>query len=296
MRFDRLMSRFPLAESEARAARQLSAGLPEDAPQDWRQLAAVLAVRDALGTRHRPVVLGISGGQGAGKTTLARLLVAALALQGRRAERVSLDDFYLTRPARQALADNVHPLLATRGVPGTHDVALALAVLRALRAGEEAWIPVFDKTIDDRRPQGSDRHVHSGADLLVFEGWCLGAPPQPAADLHEPVNDLERYQDPDGRWRGYVNDCLAGEYQALWRCVDELLFLEVPDLASVIRWRLAQEAEHPAGRRMARETVEKFVAHYERLTRWMLMTLPRKADLVGVLDRRHVLKDLYLRR
>lgn len=260
--------------------------LPVQAPDDWRQLAAALAVSCLDEVR----VLGISGGQGAGKSTLASLLVAALEALGRRAISVSLDDFYLTWAERQQLSREVHPLLATRGVPGTHDVALACRTLDGLLEAGECTVPVFDKSVDDRTALG--RTVSGPFDLVVFEGWCVGAPAEPVARLAEPVNDLERAEDPEGRWRTYVNEALENDYPALWNTLQSLLFLMVPDMAAVIRWRTEQEQAHPAERRMTAEAIGRFVAHYERLTRWMSESMPARADLLALLDDEHRLAEL----
>ncbi|HEY5644609.1 MAG TPA: hypothetical protein VIS76_01585, partial [Pseudomonadales bacterium] len=190
MEFERLVDCFRLND-RARQIRTLRDGLPEAAPPDWRALAALLAVRFAEAVpAGEPVVLGISGGQGAGKTTLAALLVQALSLRGRRGVTLSIDDFYLPRRDRHALAKTVHPLLATRGVPGTHDVALAVEVIDAVRAGRPARCPVFDKAADDRLPAAQAQVIEPGVDLVIFEGWCVGAQAQPDAALAVAVNDL----------------------------------------------------------------------------------------------------------
>lgn len=278
-----------LSGREAEAGALLSA-LPETAPEDWRRLASVLALRQGAGT----AVLGIGGGQGAGKTTLARLTAQAFEATGRHAVCLSLDDFYLTRAERLALGAQVHPLLTTRGVPGTHAVDLAIAVIGDLKAGRGALSPVFDKAGDDRTAER--RHIDPGAEVVIFEGWCVGAPAQPEDALLAPCNELEQVEDAGGSWRRYVNACLAADYQRLWRLMDELVFLKVPDIQAVLRWRTEQEQEHPPGRRMSAAALVRFVAHYERLTRWMGEILPETAELVGFLDGNHRLADLRVRR
>ncbi|MEJ2088781.1 MAG: hypothetical protein P8Y69_09990, partial [Gammaproteobacteria bacterium] len=263
--------------------------MSKDGPEDWRNLAVLLA----LVCRDEPRkgrVLGIGGGQGAGKTTLATKLVESLSLVGLTAAALSIDDFYLTRAARQRLAHTVHPLLGTRGVPGTHDVMLAVSVIRALKSGEITTCPRFDKAVDDRAPEGST--LGPDLDVIIFEGWCVGVPPQPAAALDIPANDLERIEDPNGVWRRYVNDRLTEEYPALWALIDDLVYLQVPDMRAVLRWRTQQEAQHPPGRRMDPAALARFGAHYERLTRWMSEELSRTAQLVGFLDENHQLEDL----
>jgi D-glycerate 3-kinase len=286
------------AGADADRAAKLAGALGPTVPDDWRHLAVALALAiesDAIGDAGTSgaLVLGIGGGQGAGKTTLAGALVDTFERLGRRALSMSLDDFYLTRSERERLGREVHPLLATRGVPGTHDVGLAVSVIETLKAGGRAPVPVFDKSKDDRAIEQPDRG--GGLDVLIFEGWCVGVPPQPAEALALPVNDLERDEDPDGRWRNYVNDQLEHEYPPLWALMDRLLFLKVPDMNAVLRWRTAQEQQHPPEKRMDAAALKRFVSHYERLTGWMGEALPGTADMVGLLDRDHRLADLIVR-
>lgn len=231
-------------------------------------------------------VLGICGAQGSGKSTLATDLMQRLAATGLRVATLSLDDLYLTKPARQALAVKVHPLFATRGVPGTHDIALGLATIAALARGEPARLPRFDKGRDDRAPESGWPHVPAGTQVLLLEGWCLGAAPQPEAELVLPVNALEAAEDPDGTWRGFANTALARDYPALWQQIDRLIFLAAPDWAVVAKWREQQEAElrQRAPEAMTPAEVTRFIQHYERLTRWMLAELPDRADLTLRLD------------
>ena len=263
--------------------------MPPDAhaapPQGFDGALVARVLDDALASRAR--VYGISGLQGTGKSTLAAQLVAMAATRGLRAVALSIDDFYLDLPARQALAREVHPLLATRGPPGTHEVALAGATLDALRAGRRARLPAFDKLGDRHLPQAQWRDV-DGVDLVVFEGWCLGVPPQDDAALRAPLNALERDEDADGRWRRWCNDALARDYPALWQRIDRLLFLQPPGFGIVPQWRWQQEQALQARDRsrqgMSRAQVERFVQHYERVSRQSLRTVPALADVIVELD------------
>lgn len=252
-------------------------GFPED--------FAARVLDDALA--HEARVLGISGLQGTGKSTLAAQIVDTAASRGLRAVAVSLDDFYLDRPQRLQLARDVHPLLATRGPPGTHAVALACTTLDRLRAGDAVRVPVFDKLGDRRLPEAQWRDT-LGNDLVIFEGWCLATPPQPADALAEPINALERHEDPDGTWRRWCNDALGRDYPPLWQRIDRLLFLQPPGFDIVPEWRWQQEqslqARDPSRAGMARAQVERFVQHYERVSRQALRALPALADLVVPLD------------
>ena len=224
---------------------------------------------------HGPgLVVGLSGPQGAGKTTIARAVAAQLEGVGLRTAVFGLDDLYLAKAARERMAREVHPLLVTRGPPGTHDVALGVERLRALRQPGEVRLPRFDKSLDDRAPVASA--FQGPADVILFEGWCLKLRPQPEAAVATPVNVLEREEDGDGRWRSHVNAQLSGPYAELWSEIDRLIVLTAPDWSAVVRWRAEAEADNGA---MSRAELARFLQHYERLTRWAQAELPPRADL-----------------
>jgi len=237
----------------------------------------------------RPALIGLCGPQGSGKSTVALILRELLAGRGHTVAVLSLDDFYLTHAERQQLASTIHPLLATRGVPGTHDVALAMRTLDALGASGCVALPSFDKARDDRRPASDWMRVSAPVDFVLFEGWCVGARPQSEAALEQPINDLERGSDPDGRWRCYVNARLQDDYAALFARIDELILLKAPAFESVYEWRAEQE--HKLRDRVERSGAEasglmnepalrRFIAHYERLTRHIMSEMPARADVV----------------
>lgn len=220
------------------------------------------ALEDALAASDGIPVLAISGLQGSGKSTLAAQVVA--------------------------LARDVHPLLRTRGPPGTHELPLAHATLDAIVAGQPVALPRFDKLADERMAIAAWPRVDGALDLLVFEGWFLGIPAQAEDALDPPLNALERDADADGRWRRGCNQALANDYAALWARLDRLWFLQPPDFAVVPRWRWEQEqhlqATQPGRSGMSRAQLEHFVQHYERVSRQALRTLPAPADRVIALD------------
>ena len=247
-----------------------------------------------------PLIIGLAGAQGSGKSTLAAQLAqrlpfctgalpngaGALPDAGGSVVAVSLDDFYLSKARRQALAAQIHPLFATRGPPGTHDLPLLLDALLRVRSGRPVSLPVFDKLADDRLPPQHWRHF-ARIDVLILEGWCIGARPQPAALLAEPVNALEAAEDPHALWRTRINQALAGSYARAWAMLDALAFLAAPDWETVPRWRAQQEAglARATGRPgMDSAAIARFCAHYERLTRWQLADTPRHAVLTLQLD------------
>jgi D-glycerate 3-kinase len=243
---------------------------------------------------RRPYILGLSGLQGSGKSTLARVMKAQAEARGWATEVLSLDDFYYARSEREALAHQVHPLLRSRGVPGTHEIELLLSVLAALpHASEKLPVthPRFDKGRDTRIPPSRWPRISRVPNLVIVEGWALGIRPQLHSALLTPINELERKEDPDGSWRRWVNKQLRG-YQPLWRKFDALIVLQAPSWEIVRRWRGEQEedllARH-APLAMDATAMERFLAHFERLSRHALTTLPALADTcVEYDDARHV--------
>jgi D-glycerate 3-kinase len=242
------------------------------------------AIRSCLEVHlGKPIVVGLCGAQGSGKSTLCRALTDKLELGGIAAETLSLDDLYLTRQAREALAGEIHPLLRTRGVPGTHDTKMGLDIFDALDAGDPLHLPRFDKAIDDRAPTEDWRRTERDVQVLLFEGWCVGASPQSSEALATAANRLEREEDKDKVWRTYVNDALGGTgYRKLFERMDLLILLAAPDFSIVADWRIQQEKELRAitGQGMQDEEVRRFVDHYERLSRHILEEMPTRADLV----------------
>lgn len=257
-------------------------------------------IEAALPTRlgdaaRRPFVLGIAGAQGSGKSTVAARLAGRLRARGVACALLSLDDLYLDGVRRVALAREVHPLLRTRGVPGTHDVGLGLAIVAALGEAGPVALPRFDKARDEPEPRDAWDTFEGPADVLILEGWCLGARPQASEALAAPVNALERDSDPDGGWRRYVDDQLAGPYRRLFDRIDLRVLLAAPDFDTVAAWRIEQErtlraqclAEgRPAGKLMTDAEVRRFVAYFQRITEQMLRDAAGIADLVIPLDAR----------
>ena len=243
---------------------------------------------------RRPYILGLSGLQGSGKSTLARVMKVQAEARGWATEVLSLDDFYYSRSEREALARDVHPLLRTRGVPGTHEIELMLSVLAALpHASDKLPVshPRFDKGRDTRFPPSRWPRTTRPPKLVIVEGWALGIRPQLQAALARPINALERTEDTDASWRHWVNKQLRG-YQPLWRKFDALIVLQAPGWEIVRRWRGEQEQEllaRHAPLAMDAAAMERFLAHFERLSRHALATLPAMADTcVEYDDDRHV--------
>lgn len=264
---------------------------------DYFQPLAAWVHRQVSARRGRGFVLGVNAAQGAGKSTLAAFLADYLRAQcDFNVATLSVDDIYLPRADREALARTVHPLLATRGVPGTHDTELGQATIKKLQAlgeGEGLRLPRFDKLQDDRLPADEWPVVTGPVDVILFEGWCVGSQPVSEQELQEPVNDLEQAQDASGDWRRYVNRQLGAGYQALFELLDALVFMAVPNFDCVRRWRTEQEHQLIAAGNTARgqgmndAQVAEFVQYFERITLHNLAVLPQRADVVLRLGQDH---------
>ena len=244
-----------------------------------------------------PCVLGINGAQGTGKSTLADFILEYLAVEHDRITVVlSIDDLYLTRVQRQALAQDVHPLLGTRGVPGTHDVELGLSIigsLKNLEQGQTLLVPRFDKSADDRFAESEWTQVNGPVDLIILEGWCVGSESVPDDELLLPINDLETSEDPNGIWRNYVNRQLQDVYPQLFESLDALVFMSAPDFDCILKWRMEQEeklaasSNAPETRVMTKTQIKRFIQHYERITRQNLKSLATRAEVVFKLGPDH---------
>lgn len=239
---------------------------------------------------RRPLVIGLCGAQGSGKSTVSAGLADRLRAQGLAVALLSIDDIYLSREEREALA-SVHPLLRTRGVPGTHDVALGLRSIEACGRSGASLLPRFSKRNDTREPESAWARIEGPVDIVLFEGWCVGAVPQAPMALVEPVNALERIEDPDCRWRRHVNDHLGDAYQRLFDRIDRLILLAAPSFDCVSGWRKEQEhklrASLPSedlGETLCDAEIERFVQHYQRITQHILAEMPGRADVTIRLD------------
>jgi D-glycerate 3-kinase len=234
----------------------------------------------------RPALIGVGGAQGSGKSRFCREFAAQSSL---RVAHFSLDDVYLTKSERERLAQTTHPLFITRGPPGTHDLELAkytIAQLSSARPNDATPLPRFDKRADDREPENQWPVFIGRPDLILVDGWCLGAIPPMGAPVG-PVNELEAEEDPDRIWRNHTIAPLATRYPLFFRQFDCLVYLQAPSFDVVRTWRAEQE-EETLGRPLTlaeRSSLNRFIEHYERLTRAMLDGQHR-AEWIAHLDER----------
>jgi len=241
--------------------------------------------------------VGLNGSQGSGKSTLADFIKMYLESQHQLSVAViSLDDFYLSQQTRNHLADTVHPLLKSRGVPGTHNTQLMSSTLNALKSEQpNCRLPRFNKAIDDPEPETNWPLITKKVDVVIMEGWCWGTPEQTEQELVNPINTLESEEDKNGTWRKYVNDSLKSEYLALYQQMDFWLMLKAPSFDCISNWRKEQEHklrqahtlltdENVPSAIMSDKQVERFIQHFQRLTEHGLKHVPEKCNLVLQLD------------
>lgn len=273
-------------------------------------------IQSLRGDRQRSILVGINGAQGTGKSTLTVFLQALLSvLYQIPTASFSIDDLYLTRAERENLAADLHPLLLTRGVPGTHDLDIGQQLvdrLTSANADSETPIPVFDKSRDDRAPASTWPVFKGRAEVVLMEGWCVGALPEASLEsLEQPINRLEEKEDAGAAWRGYVNQCLKGKYSKFFGQIDCLIMLKAPSMERVLEWRTLQEHKlrakvddapnesvSGAGRSnglMADDQIARFIMHYERVTRACLAEMPARADALIRVDDDHSFSEPLIR-
>lgn len=236
----------------------------------------------------RPVLIGVAGAQGSGKTTVCKLLEMA---NRPRFAHFSLDDVYWSKAERADLGKLIHPLFATRGPPGTHDLDLAIGTITALRQAtpdSETRLPSFDKLRDEPAPKSDWPIYHGRPEAILFDGWCLGATPP---EKSKPLNAVEAI-DSDGKWRAAQAVFLAEEYASFFALFDAMIYLKPPNWEIVRRWR-GQQEEQLLGRTLTRDEnakLDRFLMHYERITRSM-MAGGHGAEVVVELNEQRVVQS-----
>ena len=243
--------------------------------------------------KKEPIIIGLSGGQGSGKSTIAQILKIILECKFKlNVVYFSIDDFYKTFKERKEMAKKIHKLFLTRGVPVTHDTSLLKRVLHNLlkKNFKPFLIPLFDKSNDDRYPKQNWKKIVKKPDIIIFEGWCVSAKSQ-TKNLKKPINKLEKEFDKDLIWRKKVNNELKNKYNKIFKLIDKNIFLKVPNFSYVYKWRILQEKKLKflaKGKKiMTKNEVKKFVMHYERITRDMIKDLKTSADVVIGIDKKH---------
>ena len=255
--------------------------------------------------KKKPLIIGLAGGQGTGKTTITSIITIILKKYFKlEVFKISIDDFYKTRKQRTLLSKNNHPLLMTRGVPGTHDANIMLNFFKKIKVKKfkSLKLPKFNKAIDDRYKQSFWYKIQSKPDVIILEGWCVGARSQNFRELRKPINSLERIHDQTFKWRQYVNYQLKTKYKKLFNQLDCLLFLKAKNFSLLRRWRLKQEKKlwlkSKNGKNlkiMNKEEVKNFMDTYQRITQQMFKDMPKYSSIIMNLNSSHQIKNIRYR-
>ena len=252
--------------------------------------------------KKKPLMIGLAGGQGSGKTTISSILTLILQKYFKlKVFKVSIDDFYKTRKDRKLLSKNKHPLLMTRGVPGTHDVDLMLKFFRNVKSKsfKNLTVPKFNKAIDDRCKKSLWHKLKSKPDVIIFEGWCVGAKAQTNKQLKKPINSLEKVHDKGIKWRFHVNNQLKTKYKTLFKQLDGLLYLKAKNFNILRNWRLKQERKLWVQTRnkknlkiMSSGDVINFMQTYQRITQQMFKDAIKSSSIIMNLNNNHQIEKI----
>ena len=257
-------------------------------------------------SKKKPLILGLSGGQGIGKTTISSIITLILKKYFKlNIFKISIDDFYKTRKERFLLSKKIHPLLMTRGVPGTHDINIMLNFFKRVKKNnfKSLKLPKFDKAIDDRCKKSSWYTIKKRPDIIIFEGWCVGAMAQKNTLLKKSINSLEKKNDKNLIWRKFVNDQLKTKYKKLFGHLDNLLYLKAKNFNLLQQWRIKQEKKlwlklkkRKNLKIMNRREVINFMQTYQRITQNMFGDAPKYASIIIKLNSNHQIKTINYRK
>jgi len=252
--------------------------------------------------KKKPLIIGLAGGQGSGKTTISSILTLILQKYFKlKVFKVSIDDFYKTRKDRELLSKKKHSLLMTRGVPGTHDIDLMLNFFKKVKAKnfKNLQIPKFNKALDDRYSKSLWYKLKSKPDVVIFEGWCVGARAQTVSQLKKPINSLEKVYDQGVKWRSHVNNQLKTKYKKLFKQLDGLLYLKAKNFNLLRNWRLKQERKLWVQTKnkknlkiMNSGDVINFMQTYQRITQQMFKDALKSSSIVMNLNTNHQIQTI----
>jgi len=253
--------------------------------------------------KGKTLFLGFSGGQGSGKTTVVKILKIILKRFFKRKIYVSsIDDFYKTLKDRNEMSYTTHSLFKTRGVPGTHDVNLINKFFYFIKRKKfkKTKLPKFDKSIDDRLKKKYWFNIKERPEIVILEGWCVGARSQSNSLIKKPVNILEKYEDENLIWRKHVNEKLKREYKKLFAMIDYYIFMKIPNFNMVFKWRLLQEKKLRKKLRfkkkiMSYNEIKRFIMFYQRITLQMIKDLSKSASIIMLLKKNHEIKKVLFR-
>ncbi|MDA9650639.1 uridine kinase [Candidatus Pelagibacter sp.] len=252
-------------------------------------------------SNKKPYIIGLAGGQGTGKTTISSIIKIILEKYFElKVFKISIDDFYKTRKERLNLSKKVHSMFMTRGVPGTHDIQMMLNFFKKTKSKnfKKMKIPSFNKAVDDRFPKKNWYKIKEKPDVIIFEGWCVGAKSEFSKSLKKPINSMEKFNDKKLIWRNYVNQQLKTNYKKLYSQLNCMIYLKAKNFSLLQKWRLKQEhklwlktKKSASHKIMSKGDVINFMQTYQRITENMIKKMPKYASIVLNLNSNHQIKS-----
>ena len=190
-------------------------------------------------------------------------------------------------------------MFKTRGVPGTHDINLVKKFFYFIKKKkfEKTKLPKFDKSIDDRLKKKYWYNIKEKPEIVILEGWCVGAKPQSNYLIKKPINILEKYEDKNLIWRKHINERLKREYKKLFEMIDYYIFMKIPNFHMVFKWRLLQENKLRKKslfkkKIMPYNKIKRFIMFYQRITLQMIKDLSKSASIGMLLSKNHEIKKV----
>ena len=237
----------------------------------------------------------ISGSQGVGKSTLVLILKSVIENNyNKKIMSLSLDDYYLSKKKRLQLSKKIHPLLQTRGVPGTHDLnKLSRHINQFEKKKFPISTPVFDKLRDDVTKK---INTINKADILLLEGWCCGCLPIENKYLYKNINKIELDFDKNKIWRNFYNEKLQNDYNKIFKLFNFKIYMQLPSFKYVYKWRSNQERKNLSNsvnkKYMNKKQLDMFIQHYEKITKWMIKTMPAEADMLIKINKSQMIRKV----
>ena len=200
------------------------------------------------------------------------------------------------------MAKKKHPLFETRGVPGTHDIDLLKNFFISTKKEnfKSTRLPKFNKSKDDRFKKKYWYLIKTKPEIVLLEGWCVGAKAEALSSLKKPINNLEKHEDKFLIWRKFVNKKLKKEYKKVFSMIDYYIFMKVPNFKMVFKWRLLQEKKLKKKSRyknkiMSYNNIKRFIMFYQRITLQMVEDLSKSASIVLFLKKNQEIKKVLYR-
>ena len=191
--------------------------------------------------------------------------------------------------------------LRTRGVPGTHDTNFIFKFFKRVKSNKFRALkfPKFNKSIDDRYKKKAWYLIKKRPDVIIFEGWCVGAKAEKNNTLYKPINSLEKLNDKKLIWRSFVNQQLKSKYKKLYKQLNCLLYLKAKNFSLLQKWRIKQEKKLSLKSKrsnklkiMSDKEIINFMQTYQRITQNMFKSVPKYASIILNLNSNQQIKSV----